>query len=47
MLIVFAVVPVSAPTETVLGKQFITQIIFIDFIGKGLAAVGVALCAGR
>ena len=47
MLIIFAVVPVSAPLKAMCCKELVTQVIFIYFKGKRLTAVGIAFCTGE
>lgn len=47
MLIIFGGVPVSAPGETVFGKEAVTEVVFVDLVGEALAAVSVDLTAGR
>lgn len=46
MLIVLCVVPVAAPSEAVLGKETIAQIVLINFIGEVLTAVSVSFTSG-
>lgn len=41
MLIIFYVVPVSAPGKAMLQKQFAAEIVLVDFVGKSGGTVGI------
>ena len=47
MLIIFAGIPVTTPGEAVFLKELVAEIVFIDFISKGLGTVSIDFTASR
>ena len=47
MLVIFEAFPVSAPGESVGGKELVCQILMVDPVRVGVFAVRIRLCALR
>ena len=45
MLIIFQFLPVSAPFKSMPGKQFVCQVIFVDFVVEICISVCVSTCS--
>ena len=47
MLIVFAVIPISAPGKAMFREKPVAEIVFVYLVGEGLGAVSIAFRADR